>query len=56
LLVVHWAFNGQSAHFVVQWRESAINRWMSDPAAYREADDPADRRDLLTPIKPRRAD
>ena len=26
------------------WRESAINRWMSDPAGYREADNAVDRR------------
>ena len=38
------------------WRESAINRWMADPASYREPDGAADRRDLPDNIALRRAD
>jgi prophage regulatory protein len=38
------------------WRESAINRWMSDPAAYREPDGAAERQAASSDIAPRRAD
>jgi prophage regulatory protein len=38
------------------WRESAINRWMSDPAAYREPGGAAERQAASGDIAPRRAD
>ena len=38
------------------WRESAINRWMADPASYREPDGAADRRDPPDNVALRRAD
>jgi hypothetical protein len=38
------------------WRESAINRWMADPASYREADMAADRGGLPSNIDPHIAD
>jgi hypothetical protein len=38
------------------WRESAINRWMADPASYREPDDAAERQAVPGDIAPRRAD
>lgn len=38
------------------WRESAINRWMADPARYREGDDVTDHRDVTDNVALRRAD
>jgi prophage regulatory protein len=38
------------------WRESAINRWMADPASYREPDAPVERQAASVDIVPRRAD
>ncbi len=32
------------------WRESAINRWMADPARYREGDDARDCRDVVDKV------
>ena len=38
------------------WRESAINRWMSDPVRYREGDDVTDVGDRTDNVALRRAD
>lgn len=38
------------------WRESAINRWMADPARYREGDDARDFRDVVDKVALGRAD
>jgi len=38
------------------WRESAINRWMADPARYREGDDAGDCRDVVEKVALGRAD
>jgi prophage regulatory protein len=38
------------------WRESAINRWMADPARYREGDDAGDVRDMTDNVALRRVD